>query len=599
MFPCALSRLTTAFRCTFFLQTLTRLICNGDATLPQAAGVSGEGAHCYAERMSSSRGRRRQSHLDEVASLTLGIEDLTDTQEEAIESILSGHDTLAIMPTGSGKSAIYQVAANLLPGPTVVISPLIALQQDQVAKLEQAETGEAALLNSTVTERTRLDALEAAGRGDLEFLFLAPEQLANEAVLRRLIEAKPSLLVIDEAHCISSWGHDFRPDYLALGDLVGQLQHPVVLALTATASTPVQEEIIERLAMREARIVTQNLDRPNIHLEVRRFDDDNQKRQALVEAVVATQPPGIVYTATRGGAEELTKALSDAGVNAACYHAGLAAKTRELVHRRFMDAEIDVVVATKAFGMGVDKADVRFVFHSEVSDSLDSYMQEIGRGGRDRKAAKALLFYQPSDLGIQRFFAGSRLAEAEIAAVLRAFRTPAETLTRKQVAEASGLGERRILRILNGLVDAGLLRKGQQVGAYRPVRLRAPGAGMETIESLQEQWQQVNESRVEMMRLYAEAENCRRQVLLSYFGEQIDGTCGNCDNCERGVVDPKPDGVRLAHVSHKLWGLGRVLRQEADRAVVFFESVGYKTLDLNVALERGLLTRVQDGASLS
>jgi ATP-dependent DNA helicase RecQ len=536
------------------------------------------------------KGRRKdRENLDEVARITLGITELTPAQEEAIGAVLDGHDTLAILPTGAGKSAIYQVAANLLDGPTVVVSPLLALQRDQADKLEAGNSGDAALLNSTVSSHARLESLAAAERGDVEFLFLAPEQLANEGVLSRLIETKPSLLVVDEAHCISSWGHDFRPDYLVLGELVQKLGHPAVLALTATASTPVQEEIVDRLSMRRTRVVTQNLDRPNIHLELRRFDDEVLERAAIIDAVAAEQKPGIVYAATRTYAQALTDELVLAGIDAACYHAGLAGKVRDEVQHRFMSGGLDVVVATKAFGMGVDKADVRFVYHSEVSDSLDSYMQEIGRAGRDGKPANAVLFYRPSDLSIQRFFAGGRLQDADISAVLLAFSSN-EARSRAQIVEASGLGPRKVMRVLNGLIDSGLLRRGKN-GSYRPVPSRAPQAGLEAVESLQEQWHRVNESRVEMMRLYAEEDGCRRRLLLDYFGEHLAGPCGNCDNCDRGMERWGEPGAEALTVRHSLWGPGQVLRQEADRAVIFFQSVGYKTLDLKVALERGLLSK--------
>ena len=539
--------------------------------------------------MVSVRKEQRSAHkdLNQLAELTLGIKQLSVDQQEAIEAVLSGRDTLAILPTGSGKSAIYQVAGHLLPGPTVVISPLIALQRDQAEKLESAEAGEAALINSSVSGSSRDAAMEAAKRGEVEFLFLAPEQLENEAAVQRLVDTRPSLLVVDEAHCISAWGHDFRPDYLALTELVERLGHPTLLALTATASTPVQEEIIERLAMRRPRLVTQSVDRPNIRLEVRRFDDESTKRVSLIETVREESGPGVVYVATRAKAEELADALAGEGVNAACYHAGLATRIRNGVQERFMAGELEVVVATKAFGMGVDKANVRFVFHGDVSDSIDSYAQEIGRAGRDNGPANAVLFYNPGDIGLQRFFAGGKLQDADIAAVLRAFPSARETLTRKAIGERSGLGPRKVVRVLNGLIDAGLIRRSGS-GGYRPVRQGSPMEQLDEVESLQEQWRRVNESRVEMMRLYAEEDSCRRQLLLSYFGDSLERPCANCDNCERGAEASQTEGT-LVEVVHQAWGIGRVLRQEADRAVVFFQSVGYKTLDLKVALERGLL----------
>ena len=315
------------------------------------------------------------------------------------------------MPTGSGKSAVYQIAGTLMRGVTVVVSPLISLQRDQTAAIAEQDVGPAAVVNSTLAEGERQEAFEDLQEQKIEFIFLAPEQFKDPEVLANLRESHVSLFVVDEAHCISEWGHDFRPDYLRLGTVIEALGHPTVLALTATAAPPVRREIKERLGMRATQTLVRGFDRPNIRLGVQTFADEVAKRRALIErvraAVTEGQMPGIVYAATRKHAEEVAEALRRAGVKAEHYHAGLPTKERVRVQQGFMDDRFEVIVATIAFGMGIDKPNVRFVFHYDISDSLDAYYQEIGRAGRDGEPARALLFYCPEDLGLRRFFASS------------------------------------------------------------------------------------------------------------------------------------------------------------------------------------------------
>jgi ATP-dependent DNA helicase RecQ len=455
--------------------------------------------------------------IERLAQVRLGIEQLRPGQLQAIEAVSAGRDTLAVMSTGYGKSAIYQLAGELLDGPTIVVSPLIALQRDQVEAMEEAAPGEAAELNSTTPDRKREELMEALREGEREFVLLAPEQLAKEEVLEELREAKPSLLVVDEAHCISEWGHDFRPDYLRLGTFAAELGHPTLLALTATASPPVRREIVERLGMEEPAVFVRGFDRPNLHLAVRRFSEEHGKERALVEAVQAAEKPGIVYIATRKASEELAAELREAGVAAEAYHAGLGSKRRGEVQDAFMDDEIETIVATTAFGMGIDKPNVRFVFHAGLSDSVDSYYQEVGRAGRDGEPAAACVFYRPEDQAIRRFFAGGGPEERE----------------------------------------------------------------------------ELERSRLEMMRSYAETCGCRRDFVLSYFGEDHEGPCGNCDNCGAGLVGPEEGTDRPfpvgSTVTHAEWGPGEVQRYDRDRVTVLFESVGYRVLDLEVVEEKGLL----------
>ncbi len=322
--------------------------------------------------------------IHRIAKERFGYEQLREGQEEAIISIVEGRDTLVIQPTGSGKSAIYQIAGLLINGPTVIVSPLIALQKDQVDSIRSLDIAEAAVVNSAQKTSDLKETFEKLGQGEMEFLFLSPEQFANEKTRSQVIKNKPSLFVIDEAHCISEWGHDFRPDYLRLGAVIDTLGHPPVLAMTATAAPEVRDEIVARLNMREPNIIVTGFDRPNIYLGVTAYPSDREKTDALIDAVSDEPKPGIVYCATRKTVEDITAAMIDRGINSVAYHGGMRAKDREDIQNKFMAGEYDVIVSTNAFGMGVDKADVRFVFHAEISDSLDSYYQEIGRAGPRR-----------------------------------------------------------------------------------------------------------------------------------------------------------------------------------------------------------------------
>jgi ATP-dependent DNA helicase RecQ len=499
------------------------------------------------------------------------------------------------MPTGAGKSAVYQVPALLLDGPTVVVSPLIALQRDQVAALtERLGAGEAVHANSTLSERARTEAFAALAAGDVEFFFLAPEQLGKPDVLDAIAAARPSLFVVDEAHCISSWGHDFRPDYLRLGGAIEAVGSPRVLALTATASPPVREEIVARLRLRDPVQVVHGFDRPNLRLAVESFRDEEQKREAVVLRAMGESKPGIVYTATRKSAEAYAAAMSDYGMTAAAYHAGLRSADRSAVHDAFLDGSVDVVVATTAFGMGIDKADVRFVLHAEVADSVDSYYQEVGRAGRDGHPADAVLFYRPEDLGLRKFFASGVPDPQVLQKVATLVRHAGGPVEATELAAEMDVSSTRLAGLVNLLEQAGAVAV-ESSGAVAPVDGPPPAEAAELAAELAETHRRVEQSRIEMMRGYAETTGCRRQFLLAYFGEAYDEQCGNCDTCEAGTASEQPDAADSPYplqskVRHSSWGEGVVMSYEGDRIVVLFEDVGYRTLSLATVLSRGLLT---------
>jgi len=524
-------------------------------------------------------------------------ERLRPGQEAAIQSIVEGHDTLAVMPTGSGKSAIYQIAGTLLPGPTVIISPLIALQRDQVEAIEEQDAGRVALVNSTLSAAERRETIAALEGRELDFILLAPEQFGADDTLERVRAARPALFVVDEAHCISEWGHDFRPEYLRLGAMIEALGHPAVLALTATASPPVRAEILERLGMRDARVIVRGFDRPNIWLGVERYEDEPAKRRALVERVGEAERPGIVYAATRRHAEDVAEALREHGVGAAHYHAGLRAEERERIQDDFMEDRIEVIVATTAFGMGVDKSNVRFVYHYDISDSVDAYYQEIGRAGRDGEAAEAILFYRPADLGLRRFFAGSGQVNAdEVTRVAKCLRAHARPVDPKEIQEETGLAQTKLMTAINRLEEIGavaVLAAGEVEMAAEPPDL---GEAAEEATAAAAHHKEFSRSRIAMMQGYAEVHDCRREFLLNYFGEELDDPCGYCDNCEAGITvaedeahEPFPINSR---VRHKTYGAGLVQRYEGDKMVVLFDEAGYKTLDVAIVTERALLEPV-------
>jgi ATP-dependent DNA helicase RecQ len=533
----------------------------------------------------------RRADLERVADRVFGWKQLRPAQLDAMEAVLAGHDVVAVMPTGSGKSAIYQVPAILLDGATLVISPLIALQQDQIAQLDDVAAPEAVAINSR-QGATAIDRSWAAVEQDeARYIFLAPEQLTKDDVIAQLRAADVALVVVDEAHCVSAWGHDFRPSYLRLADALQRLGRPPVAALTATASPVVRREIIEHLALRDPKVIATGFDRPNLQLASEQFLADSDKRDGVIEAVSRLHGQGLLYTATRKDAEFYAAELSDRGVSSAAYHAGLRSADRDEVHRRFHDGSYDVVAATSAFGMGIDKPDVRFVVHASVPDSLDSYYQQIGRAGRDGEPALARLFYRPEDLSLARFFTTQRPDEGLLANVYEALRNGKPRPLKDLQAELDSRS-RKLTNAVNLLELAEVVTSGRS--GFRATDADTAAAVQRAVD-VANAAERVDRTRVEMMRGYAETRDCRRQFLLGYFGEQLAEPCGNCDRCAANAAEGrKPETQRSpisvdTPVEHREWGSGVVISGEEDRITVLFDDYGYRTLSLQAVHASGVL----------
>jgi len=509
----------------------------------------------------------------------LGFERLRPGQERAVAAAAAGRDVLAVLPTGGGKSAIYELAGLLRVGPTVVVSPLIALQDDQLAHLRRARLP-ATVLNSAQSAGARSAALvEACGPDD--FVFVSPEQLSNDETGSVLRRSRPGVFVVDEAHLVSQWGRDFRPDYLRLGAQADELGASVRIALTATAAPPVRREICRRLGLRDPEVVIGDFDRPNIELSVMHATSLDDKQQLIARSADELAGSGIVYAATHAGAEAARDTLAAAGERVTLYHAGLAAGARRRAMTEFLDGSARIVAATVAFGMGVDKPDVRWVLHADAPASLDAYYQELGRAGRDGDRAEARLLYRPEDIGAARHLTA------------RAVSGPAVAEAAEELAAGSvpGLDSRSTTLALARLVDVGATAWAPD-GRVRWTGAMDLKAALAASREEDEREREVERSRLEMMRRYAEHSGCRRSFLLSYFGQDYPGPCGACDNDRRHAAakpaaKPFPVGARVASGR---WGEGTVQRYDGDQVTVLFDEHGYRDLLVSLVIQRRLLT---------
>ncbi len=417
-----------------------------------------------------------------------GFESFQPGQEEVVTRVLEGKDTLAILATGAGKSLTYQLPAMLLEGTTVVVSPLIALMKDQIDMLRELGITNVIALNSTLSEDQEAAARKRIEQETIKIVFVTPEKLEDEAFMKLLGKIDVPLFVVDEAHCISQWGHDFRPAYLALGHVIERLKHPTVLALTATATPAVREDILHQLGIPSVKPIVKGFDRPNLVYDVRRAEKEADKFKILKGLFTNNEleGTGIIYTATIKNALEVQKYLQDQlNIPAAVYHSKLQKQDRTAVHELFMDEHIRAVVATNAFGLGIDKPNIRFVVHYDLPGSVEAYTQEAGRSGRDGLPSHCTLIYRMSDTRVQNYFLTGKYPDIE--EVQKVFGTLEIFGTQEGGVSMTDLRKILQLPLTKLKVILALLKKGGFIRAAQPLEIRAdrerpqePRAGFES-----------------------------------------------------------------------------------------------------------------------
>jgi ATP-dependent DNA helicase RecQ len=546
---------------------------------------------------------------------SFGLEDFRPGQEQVIRAALDGRDTIAVMPTGAGKSLIYQLPALHLPGLTLVVSPLIALMKDQTDKLEELGV-DALTINSGLTQRQQTANEQAVERGEGKILYVTPERFRDRDFFEVLLERQVSLFVVDEAHCVSQWGHDFRPDYMMLGAIADRLGRPPIMAVTATASPEVRDDIAHQLRMRDPFVLVADLVRPNLFFEVLPTVNDSEKDAALDRILRRAEGTGIVYVATVKEAERIFEQFGERHA-LALYHGKLPAKERHEAQEKFMAGEVKAVVATNAFGLGIDKPDIRFVVHFHFPGSLEAYYQEAGRAGRDGETSRCTVLYRVEDQAVQGYFLGGKYPDiteaAQVARVVNAMPLE-ERRDLDDIAEIADVPRRKARIVLTLLKRHGMMRE-HRGGAWERLAEDVTTADLSRELIDYEERRKRDREKLEVMVRYCRTARCRTKMILEYFGEEHpDGfRCGHCDNdaapeqdrgAEReepaaeapvsaesfpsaaGGAEDQPHALWAGEeVRHETFGEGVVLEVSTDRAEVDFAGHGTRTVKLEF-LER-------------
>jgi ATP-dependent DNA helicase RecQ len=480
-----------------------------------------------------------------TARASFGIDRLRPEQEAAMLAVLGGRDALVALPTGFGKSLIYQVPAMLLGRPTIVVSPLIALMADQERALS-ARKVPVIVLNSRLSARDRRAALARLEAGGRLIVLTTPETLVTKATAPYFERARPALLCVDEAHCISEWGHDFRPSYLRLGVARKHLGNPPALALTATATPRVQLDIAERLALANPVVLTAPAHRQNLRLRVESVPGA-AKLRAAGRRIRGLRRPGIIYCATTSAVDQLAGALQRANIPVVRYHGKMRGEDRAAAQRQFMQhSRRLIMVATSAFGMGIDKPNIRYILHYHAPGSLEQYVQEIGRAGRDGHPAHSILLFDAADLAIQeRLQALSRPGVRHLQRLehaLSAWASEQRTPTVATLAYSAGVPVRICEVLLSDLAEAGLIGRDADGHISLAVSSESFQAGAEDLVSKLKTFRYQGERRLRSVADYAGDRECRSAFLRRYFGEEHPPRCGTCDNCRaERVLAPASD----------------------------------------------------------
>ncbi len=541
--------------------------------------------------------------LLETLRSNFGFETFRPGQEEGVRAALEGRDAVVVMPTGAGKSLIYQLPALHLPGLTLVVSPLIALMKDQTDKLDDLGV-DAFTINSGQSQREQTATEDAVERGEGKILYVTPERFRDRDFFEVLLERKISLFVVDEAHCVSQWGHDFRPDYMMLGAIAERLGRPPILALTATASPEVREDMVHQLRMRDPLVMVRDLVRPNLFFEVLPTVNESEKDAALDRILRKAEGTGIVYVATVKEAERIHEEFSPR-YPLALYHGKLPAKDRHQAQEAFMAGKVKAVIATNAFGLGIDKPDIRFVAHFQFPGSLEAYYQEAGRAGRDGETARCTILYREEDRAVQGYFLGGKYPDiteaAQVARVVNGMPLE-ERRSLEEIAEMADIPRRKARIVLTLLKRHGMVRehRGGNWERFAP-DVTATDLSRELTDY--EERRARDRRKLDAMVGYCRTARCRTRIILDYFGEEHpEGfRCGHCDNDldpelnpelngevavaeaaaepENGTAEEQPHPLWAGEeVRHETFGEGVVLEVNGDRVEVDFAGHGTRVV---------------------